>query len=171
MQRSVRRLEQSAVVGMRLAAARQASTNPPSSGGGLQQHLPGGNVGDDAEEKDQEESELPHAQLHPTTAPLLALLSRSPSDLYVLWREYEFGIDSQHKAAKNFTRHERGKIRQQFSFRNRYWQIVATLVRRGHSAFDAIDLILQKYGHHSSVTKIIRAIAADKGVRVLGITG
>ena len=42
---------------------------------------------------------------------------------------------------------------------------------RGHSAFDAIDLILQKYGHHSSVTKIIRAIAADKGARVLGIAG
>ena len=40
---------------------------------------------------------------------LRGLLSKSLKDLYLLWREYEFGLDGQ-KPARQFTSVEKGKV-------------------------------------------------------------
>jgi hypothetical protein len=90
-----------------------------------------------------------------------AVLSKKPADLYVLWREYEFGIGN-NKAARDFTAHERGIVTVKYSFRNNFWALVDEMIRRGASSYTAIDRIYEVYGRNQCVSKILRAIRTDK---------
>ena len=90
-----------------------------------------------------------------------AKLSKNPKSLYILWHEYEFGIGGR-RAAKTFSRCERGKCRHTYSKRNIFWNLVCEMTRRGHTANNAIDEIYKVYGHKTSVTDILRKLQKDK---------
>ena len=81
--------------------------------------------------------------------------------LYILWQEFEFGIGGR-KHAKVFTRSERGASRFSFCRRNVFWELVKTMVNRGHTANAAIDQIYQVFGLKSSVTEILKKLVDDK---------
>ena len=95
------------------------------------------------------------------TRPSNAKLCRNPKSLYILWQEYEFGIGAR-KPAKAFTRDERGAARFSYCRRNVFWELVKTMVNRGHTANAAIDNIYQVYGLKSSVTEILKKLVKDK---------
>ena len=81
--------------------------------------------------------------------------------MYDLWKEYLTGF-SGNKAAKDFTKAERGACRFNYTKRNHVWQAIGTLVRHGYSADNAIDKIYDVYGRGTSVTKIIKRLQIDK---------
>ncbi|DBA03536.1 TPA: hypothetical protein N0F65_011437 [Lagenidium giganteum] len=62
-----------------------------------------------------------------------AQLSKRPTDLFVLWHEYEFGCAGC-KPAKQFTPSERGACKSVFSFRFGFWELIEKLMRRGHTS-------------------------------------
>lgn len=90
-----------------------------------------------------------------------AVLSKKPRDLFVLWREYEFGLGN-NKAARDFTHRERGLVTVQYSFRNNFWSLVDEMIRRGSTSNTAIDRVYEVYGRNQCVSKILRAIRTDK---------
>ena len=90
-----------------------------------------------------------------------AQLSRSPKSLYLLWDEYERGLEN-NKAAKNFTQHERGAVKHTYCRRNAFWEVVERLTRRGHTSRVAIDMIRAAYGLSKSVTKVIDLMRDDR---------
>lgn len=92
-----------------------------------------------------------------------AKLYRNPKSLYILWQEYEHGVGNR-KAAKDFSRDERGKCRYSYCRRNVFWDLVSTMVRRGHTANSAIDKIYIVYGHRTSVTDILKNLVRDKQI-------
>ena len=92
--------------------------------------------------------------------PLIASLSDAPRSLYELWEEYQVGIGGR-KPAKQFTHHERGRVKHRYHLRNIVWQVILGLVRQGHSDQRAIDLIYNIYGGGTSVTNVIRALKRD----------
>ena len=57
---------------------------------------------------------------------------------------------------------EREADRYKYYKRNVFWVQVSEMVRTGHSADRAIDLIYRAYGSDLSVTKIIKKMIADK---------
>ena len=95
--------------------------------------------------------------------PKPAKLSRCPRSLYDLWKEYEVGLGGC-KAAKDFTRAERGDNRHVYSKRNHVWKLIGGMVRAGHSSDVAIDKIYDVYGHNTSVTDIIKRIIQDNKI-------
>lgn len=90
-----------------------------------------------------------------------AALSKTPRDLYILWREYEEGLRGR-KAAKYFTACERGRCKATYYRRKVVWDTIATLVRAGQTSNVAVDLIYQCYGRSESVTSIIGAMLRDR---------
>jgi hypothetical protein len=97
----------------------------------------------------------------PNHAPALAsTLSPNPRTLYILWDEYEQGIGGR-KAARQFTRQERGKVKHKYTRRKAVWDTIAALVRAGLLAQVAIDRIYDVYGRATSVTRIINQLRAD----------
>jgi len=90
-----------------------------------------------------------------------AQLSRSPKSLYLLWDEYEIGLEG-NKAAKDFTRHEKGAVKHSYCRRNAFWEVVERLMRRGHTSRVAIDMIRTAYGLSKSVTKVIDLMRDDR---------
>ncbi|KAH9115271.1 hypothetical protein AeMF1_010682 [Aphanomyces euteiches] len=86
-----------------------------------------------------------------------ALFSKRPSDLYQLWKEYEFGLGG-NKPAKHFTDTERGAQKIVYCFRLKFWCLVEALLKRGHASNTAIDAIYAKYGRSSSVTTILNLL-------------
>ena len=90
-----------------------------------------------------------------------AHLCRNPKSLYVLWNEYEFGING-YRAAKTFSRNERGIDRYTFYRRNIFWTLVIVMIKRGRSANESIDKIYQVYGYKTSVTNIIKKLQEEK---------
>ena len=90
-----------------------------------------------------------------------AKLYRNPKSLYILWQEFEHGV-GERKAAKNFTREERGRCRFSYCRRNVFWELVSEMVRRGHTANSAIDKIYTVYGFKTSVTDILKKLVKDK---------
>ena len=88
-------------------------------------------------------------------------LFRGVKNLYDLWQEWEYGL-SGNKAARDFTREERGKVKYVFSRRKVFWDMVSTLVRAGHTSDSAIDQIYEIYGRSNGVTNILRALAKDR---------
>ena len=92
-----------------------------------------------------------------------ARLSKCPRTLYVLSKEYEFGLVGQ-KPAKLFTVKERGKNKFVFSLRNIFWKTIVNMIRGGYSHNSAIDKVYDVYTLRvgRSVTKILRAMRRDK---------
>ena len=75
----------------------------------------------------------------------VAKLSKCPRSLFDLWKEYAFGFHGC-KAAKDWNASERGADRFKYYKRNVFWVQVSEMVRAGHSADRAIDLILELMG-------------------------
>jgi nucleoid-associated protein YgaU len=93
--------------------------------------------------------------------PFASSLSDLPSDLYVLWKEYTRGIGGR-KPAKDFTYHERGAVKYNYSRRKVVWDQISELVRAGDTAEVAIDRIYNIYGRRTSVTNIINRLRTDR---------
>ena len=96
--------------------------------------------------------------------PLQARLSKMPRTLFDLWKEYTTGLNG-HKAAKDFTRQERGgKTRYVFYKRNVFWAYVKDELRANpeSNVHQVIDELYARYGRRSSVTTIIKCISRDK---------
>jgi hypothetical protein len=89
-----------------------------------------------------------------------ATLSVNPRSLHVLWEEYKRGIGRQ-RAARLFTRAERGKVKHKYHRRKIAWDLISTLVRGGLTAQVAIDWIYDHYGRSDSVTLIINKMKVD----------
>ena len=99
---------------------------------------------------------------------IMSKLTKSPSDLFVLWREYEQGLDGRKaaKAAKDYTAVVRGRNKHTYSCRRVFWDAVVKLMARGYTADSAIDRISGAYGRRLSVTQVINQMKKD---RMLGI--
>jgi hypothetical protein len=96
---------------------------------------------------------------------IMSKLTKSPSDLFVLWREYEQGLDGG-KAAKDYTAVERGRNKHTYSRRRVFWDAVVKLMARGYTSDSAIDRISGAYGRRLSVTQVINQMKKD---RMLGV--
>ena len=92
---------------------------------------------------------------------IMVKLSNRPPDLYVLWREYEFGLTEGQKRARDYTSAERGANKASFCRRKKFWDLVDLLIRRGSDSDTAIDRIYTVYGKNSNVTKILNELARD----------
>jgi hypothetical protein len=71
-------------------------------------------------------------------------LSPNPRTLYLLWDEYEQGIGGR-KAARLFSREERGRAKHKYHRRKVVWDCIAAVVRAGFTAQVAIDRVYQVY--------------------------
>ena len=91
-------------------------------------------------------------------------LSKRPKDLYILWAEWEHGVAGT-KAAKSFTRAERGANRFAFLRCLVFWEMVTSLVLRGHTSDLAIDKVYGVYGRRLWVTVILKAMTRDRKER------
>ena len=85
----------------------------------------------------------------------------NPRSLHVPWEEYEFGIGGR-KPAKAFTPAERGAVKFAYCRRKVVWDKIAEMVRAGHTAQVAIDLIYEVYGAATGVTNIINTMKRDR---------
>jgi hypothetical protein len=83
-----------------------------------------------------------------------------------LWQEYQHEIGGW-KAARLFTRVERGQVKHKFTHRKVVWDTVERLVRGGLQANVAIDRIYQAYGRELTVTRIINWMLADRRNRTV----
>ena len=92
----------------------------------------------------------------------VATLSKGPRDLYVLWQEYEFGIEGR-KPAKLFTRRERGRQKSKYCRWKAFWDLGSRLISKGHSSDAAIYKIYSIYGRSLSVTAILQRFGREKG--------
>lgn len=92
---------------------------------------------------------------------MMATLMPTPRSLHDLWSEYLNGVGGR-KPARLFSYTERGRSKHRYSRRKVVWDIVAGLVRQGHTAELAIDKIYGVYGGQTSVTKIINGLKRDK---------
>ena len=78
-----------------------------------------------------------------------------------MWNEYEHGIGGR-KAAKNFSRAERGRVKTIYTRRKIIWDEISRLVRGGDTYQVAIDRIYNAYGPTLSVTEITKRIRNDR---------
>ena len=90
-----------------------------------------------------------------------AKLSKAPRDLFVLWKEYETGLNGR-KPAKHFTDIERGLDKYNYYRRHVFWEKVQQLIDRGNTSDCAIDQIMTVYGQSKSVTAVINAMKSDR---------
>jgi hypothetical protein len=96
-----------------------------------------------------------------------ATLSKHPRDLYMLWEEYEFGIEGR-KAARKFNVRERGKNRYNYHRRKVVWDRIEEKIRQGHTYHTAIDSLYEQYGRDLSVTEIINKMRKERTERKAG---
>ena len=89
------------------------------------------------------------------------LLSKCPKSLHALWNEYEFGL-ANHKAAKDFSPSERGRVKHVYSRRNVFWHKVSEMIRSGWSAHDACNKIYEVYGANQTITSITNQMRKDR---------
>ncbi len=106
-----------------------------------------------------------HAVVPTSEKTIMSKLTKSPSDLFVLWREYDQGLDGG-KAAKDYTAVECGRNKHTYLRRRVFWDAVVKLMARGYMADSAIDRISGAYGRRLSVTQVINQMKKD---RMLGI--
>ena len=90
-----------------------------------------------------------------------ATLMPYPKSLYVLWEKWQNGIGGR-KAAKLFTREERGRCKHKFHRRKVLWDKVSELVRGGLTSDVAIDRVYEAYGSDRPVSQIINQMKIDK---------
>ena len=92
----------------------------------------------------------------------VSLLSANPRTLCLLWEEHESGVGGR-KAAKLFSREERGKVKHEYHRRKFVWECIGTLVlRAGFTAQVAIDRIYQVYGENTNISRIINRMKQDR---------
>ena len=91
---------------------------------------------------------------------LIADLIPTPRTLYILWQEYQEGIGGR-KAARLFTRDERGKVKHKYHRRKVVWDLISQLIRSGLTAQVACDRIYNVYGEGATVTSIINRLKVD----------
>ena len=115
-----------------------------------------GNIGDRAQGNGNEE-------LSGGTGDSTAQLSNHPRTLLFLWHAYLHSLGN-NKAAKDFTREERGGAKQKYSKRKIFWDLMCNLLRAGFTELAAIDKIRQAYGTNRSVSYVllINKIRGDK---------
>ena len=89
-----------------------------------------------------------------------ATLHPSPRTLQLLWQEWMEGIGGR-KAAKDFTRVERGQCKYKYSRRKIVWDLILAQVNANRMATNVINQIYSHYGG-LSVTAIINRIRKDK---------
>ena len=94
-----------------------------------------------------------------------AQLCKYPKDLYVLWQEYEFGLEG-NKPAKLYTPAERGANKCSYCRRKVFWDAIETLMQRGASSDVAIDTVYQRYGRDKSNSKILKEMGTNKRVGI-----
>jgi hypothetical protein len=92
---------------------------------------------------------------------VLPSLSSRPTYLYILWKEYEFGIGGR-KSAKDFSYRERGASRAIFCRRKVLWDVVLRLIPHCYTNESAIDHSYNHYGKQKSVTQILMCIRKEK---------
>ena len=97
-----------------------------------------------------------------------ATLHPSPRTIQLLWQEWMEGIGGR-KAAKDFTREERGRCKCKYSRRKIVWDLIQTQVNANRMATDVINQIYSHYGG-LSVTAIINRIRKDKNDGTLPAT-
>ena len=92
---------------------------------------------------------------------IAAELYPRPQNLYDLWQEYEFGLSGK-KAAKDFTRAERGKVKFAYCRRKVFWDVIVKLVNAGHTSDSAVDEVYNCYGRSLPVSTILRKMVHDR---------
>jgi len=105
--------------------------------------------------------DVPYGGSEPTAPVRAVRLYRGIKNLHDLWKEYEFGLGC-HKAARDFTREDRGKINFVYSRKKVFWDVVSKLINAGNTSDSAIDLIYDIYGRAQGVTYILRKLATDR---------
>jgi hypothetical protein len=90
-----------------------------------------------------------------------ATLCPNPRTIYLLWAEYQHGIGGR-RAARLFTREERGRVKHKYHQRKVVWDCIAALVRSGITAQVAIDRLYEVYGVNTTVTAIINRLKRDR---------
>ena len=123
-----------------IAAAAVADTPAP---------VPAGEVCDDVAFAAGRNEQLP--------GPGVAILSRNPRDLHVLWQEYEFGVGG-NKPAKYFSREERNRCRPTYRNRKILWDHMTFMINNGHTPLTAIHQLYEEYGKNCPVTTIINEL-------------
>ena len=96
-------------------------------------------------------------------------LSPTPRTLYTLWQEYQVGISGR-KAARLFTREEKGRVKHKYHRRKVVWDLVSLLINSGLTAQVACDRIYNVYGDDKPVTYIINRLKEDKKSGALHVT-
>ena len=77
----------------------------------------------------------------------------TPRSLHELWQELQHGVGGR-KAAKLISNSERGRSKFKYYRQKVVWDLIAGLVRQGHTADAGIDRIYTVYGGQTSVTNI-----------------
>jgi hypothetical protein len=90
-----------------------------------------------------------------------ATLMPTPRSLHNIWQEYMHGVGGR-KPVWHFSHTERGCVRHKYHRRKIVWDLIAGLVRQGHTADTAIDIIYAIYGGQTSVTNIINGLKRDQ---------
>ena len=98
----------------------------------------------------------------PPPRPTKLKLVKTPKNLSVLWKEYEFGFQPT-KPAKEWSAHERAG-NSTYSRRLCFWQAMEQLMKRDHTMDTAIDKIYKHYGGNVDlpVNKILLKLRADR---------
>ncbi len=86
-----------------------------------------------------------------------ASLMPTPRNLHDLWCEYQHGVGGR-KAARLFSHSERGKVKFKYCRRKVVWDVISRLVRGGHTADRAINLMYAVNGGSTSVTNRISSM-------------
>jgi hypothetical protein len=91
-----------------------------------------------------------------------ATLMLTPRSLHDLWQEYMHRV-GRRKPARHFSPTERGRVRHKYYWRKIIWDLIADLVRQGHTADTVIEVIIYAiYGGQTSVINIINGLKRDK---------
>ncbi len=98
--------------------------------------------------------------------PVLGLrLSKRPRVLYVLWMEFEVGLD-EGKLARDYTPSERGANWYAYSQCKNYWDAVGSLLTKGYSISLAINRVYEANGKNYFGMTILDAIIIDKHMNI-----
>ncbi len=93
-------------------------------------------------------------------AHIASKLQKFVKNLYLLWKEYEFGLDGK-KPTQEFTRHERRQNKCFYCKCKVFWDVIKKLIQRGYTSYVAIDHIYSVYGMKKSKTQILNAMRKD----------
>ena len=92
------------------------------------------------------------------------LLYKNPKDLYIVWKEWEFGLNGL-KLARDFSPRERGVNKFTYCQREAFWDMVIRMITHGFTSDTSINRIYLVYGHGKHVSYILKALADDERTR------